>query len=114
MKLVVQVKLLPTPEQVVAPEATLRACNEAAGRASVAAFEAGVFSRNDLQKLVYAELKAGFGLSVQPAVRTVKKVVDAYATLRANVRAGGGSGVRGRGGGCGRSRSRSSSGGPRR
>ncbi|MFH8737836.1 hypothetical protein [Streptomyces sp. NPDC017964] len=30
MKLVVQVKLLPTPEQAAALEATLRACNRAA------------------------------------------------------------------------------------
>ncbi|MDT0488205.1 helix-turn-helix domain-containing protein, partial [Streptomyces doebereineriae] len=30
MKLVVQVRLLPTPEQAAALEATLHACNEAA------------------------------------------------------------------------------------
>ncbi|MGH3311071.1 MAG: RNA-guided endonuclease TnpB family protein [Streptomyces sp.] len=88
MKLVVQVKLLPSPDQAAALEATLVACNRAADRASVTAFEVGVFSRNALQKLVYVELKAGFGLSAQPAVRTVKKVVDAYSALRANVRAG--------------------------
>ncbi|MFI1290388.1 hypothetical protein ACH4VM_18190 [Streptomyces sp. NPDC020792] len=34
MKLVVQVKLLPTPLQATALEATLRACNEAAAWAS--------------------------------------------------------------------------------
>ncbi|WP_457784802.1 transposase [Streptomyces mirabilis] len=37
---------------------------------------------------MYADLKTAFGLSAQPAVRVVKKVVDAYATLRANLRAG--------------------------
>jgi IS605 OrfB family transposase len=47
-----------------------------------------VTSRNDLQKLVYGRLKGEFGLGAQAAVRTVKKVVDAYATLAANVRAG--------------------------
>ncbi|MEC4016194.1 hypothetical protein [Streptomyces sp. H27-D2] len=41
-----------------------------------------------MQKLVYSELKAEFGLGAQAAVRTVEKVVDAYTTLRANVRAG--------------------------
>ncbi|MER5899682.1 transposase [Streptomyces mirabilis] len=88
MKLVVQVKLLPTPVQASALEATLRACNRAATHASTVAFNRGVRDRSGLQKEVYADLKAAFGLSAQPAVRAVKKVVDAYATLRANLRAG--------------------------
>ncbi|QIY77598.2 RNA-guided endonuclease InsQ/TnpB family protein [Streptomyces sp. RLB1-33] len=88
MKLVVQVKLLPTPVQASALEATLRACNRAATHASTVAFNRGVRDRNGLQKEVYADLKAAFGLSAQPAVRAVKKVVDAYATLRANLHAG--------------------------
>ena len=41
-----------------------------------------VKDRNGLQKLVYADIKAAFGLSAQPAVRVVKKVVDAYSALR--------------------------------
>lgn len=67
--------------------ATLAACNTAADRVSRVAFERRVFSRNDVQKLVYAELKAA-GLGAQAAVRTIKKVVDAYTTLRANLRNG--------------------------
>ncbi|MFD6820105.1 MULTISPECIES: RNA-guided endonuclease InsQ/TnpB family protein [unclassified Streptomyces] len=82
MKLVVRVKLLPTPEQASALDATLRACNRAAGHVARVAFEQGVTSRNDLQRLVYAEVKASFGLSAQPTVRVVKKVVDAYAARR--------------------------------
>lgn len=88
MKLVVQVKLLPTPEQALALEATLRACNRAATYASQVAFAKHLKDRNGLQKEVYAELKATFGLSAQPVVRAVKKVVDAYATLKANLQAG--------------------------
>ncbi|MGW3414710.1 RNA-guided endonuclease TnpB family protein, partial [Streptomyces sp. NPDC000888] len=88
MKLVVQVKLLPSPEQVAALEATLRACNRAADHVSRIAFEAGVRDRNGLQKLVYADVKAAFGLSAQPAVRVVKKVVDAYSALAASLKAG--------------------------
>ncbi|MGW1887962.1 RNA-guided endonuclease TnpB family protein, partial [Streptomyces sp. NPDC001970] len=88
MKVVVQVKLLPSPEVGAALAATLRVCNRAADAASVLAYERGATSRNELQKLVYARLKAEFGLAAQPAVRTVKKVVDAYTTLRANIRAG--------------------------
>lgn len=83
-----QVKLLPSPEVAAALAATLAVCNRAADAVSVVAYEAGTRSRNGLQKLVYARLKAEFGLAAQPAVRTVKKVVDAYATLRANIRAG--------------------------
>ncbi|MER7794445.1 transposase [Streptomyces sp. NPDC097640] len=88
MKLVVQVKLLPTPEQASALEATLCACNRAADYAAQVAFAKGLKDRNGLQKEVYADLKAKFGLSAQPVVRAVKKVVDAYTTLRANLRAG--------------------------
>ncbi|CDR05178.1 RNA-guided endonuclease InsQ/TnpB family protein [Streptomyces iranensis] len=88
MKLAVQVKLLPTPVQAAALEATLRACNRAVDQASRVAYETGVTSRNDLQKAVYTDLKAQYALSAQPVVRVVKKVVDAYTTLRANLKAG--------------------------
>ncbi|WP_208903435.1 RNA-guided endonuclease InsQ/TnpB family protein [Streptomyces incarnatus] len=88
MKLVIQVKLLPTPEQASALESTLRACNRAATYASQIGFAQDIKDRNGLQKEVYADLKATFGLSAQPVVRTVKKVVDAYASLKANLRAG--------------------------
>ncbi|WP_199850402.1 RNA-guided endonuclease InsQ/TnpB family protein [Streptomyces sp. CMB-StM0423] len=88
MRLVVQVRLLPKPEEASALQRTLHACNAAANRASAAAYSTGKRSRNDLQREVYAELKADFGLSAQAAVRSVKKAVDAYTTLKANVRAG--------------------------
>ncbi|MFG3023042.1 RNA-guided endonuclease InsQ/TnpB family protein [Streptomyces sp. NPDC048254] len=88
MRLVVQVKLLPTPGQASALEATLRACNRAATYASKVAVAKGLKDRNSLQREVYTDLKAMFGLSAQPAVRTVKKVVDAYTVLKANSRAG--------------------------
>lgn len=42
VKLIVQVKLLPTPEQAAALEATLHACNEAATWASRVAFDKDV------------------------------------------------------------------------
>lgn len=86
VKLVVQVKLLPSPEQAAALAATLHACNEAASYVSRVAFETTTFGRNDLQRRVYAQVKASFGLSAQPTVRTIKKVVDAYTTLHANLR----------------------------
>lgn len=88
VKLVVQVKLLPTPVQAAALAATLHACNAAAEHVSSVAFERNVKSRNELQKLCYHTIKDRFGLSAQPAVRVVKKVVDSYAALHASIQAG--------------------------
>ena len=87
VKRVVQVKLLPTPEQAAALAATLRACNEAASWVSGVAFEQRVTSRTPLQQLVYAQVKAR-GLSAQPALHVIRKVADAYTSLRATIRAG--------------------------
>ncbi|MEO3863590.1 transposase [Acrocarpospora sp. B8E8] len=87
MRLVVQVRLLPTPEQAAALEATLHAVNQAANQVSAAAFADAVRSRAALQTRLYGELKAA-GLSAQPALHVIRKVADAYTTLRANLRAG--------------------------
>ncbi|MGH4030102.1 RNA-guided endonuclease InsQ/TnpB family protein [Actinomycetota bacterium Odt1-20B] len=87
MKLVVRVKLLPTPLQAAALEETLRACNEAANWLSGQAFEHAIVSRAGLQVLAYGELKAR-GLSAQPALHVLRKVADAYTTLKANLKAG--------------------------
>ena len=88
VKLVVQVRLLPTAEQAAALAATLDACNAAANHVSQVSFERKVFSRNGLQNVTDGDLRERFGLGAQPAVRVVKKVVDAYTTLRASIRAG--------------------------
>jgi putative transposase len=89
VKIVVWVKLLPTAEQAAALAETLHLCNTAANQVSAVAY--GRFGlkarRNTLQPVVYGELKAA-GLGAQAVVRVVKKVVDAYATLRANIQAG--------------------------
>ncbi|MFE5588735.1 RNA-guided endonuclease InsQ/TnpB family protein [Streptomyces sp. NPDC056549] len=87
MKLVVRVKLLPTPEQAAALEATQRTCNESANWLSVRAFEGGRTSRAALQASAYTELKAR-GLSAQPALHVLRKVADAYTALKANLKAG--------------------------
>ncbi|MFD7407407.1 RNA-guided endonuclease InsQ/TnpB family protein [Streptomyces sp. NPDC059866] len=88
MKLVVQVKLLPTPVQAAALEATLRACNEAATWASEVAFENDVKNNFALRRLTYDEVKARWNLGAQAAQHVVKKTCDAYATLKANLKAG--------------------------
>ncbi len=88
VKLVVQVKLLPTPVQAAALEATLHACNEAATWVSGIAFEREEFKNFALRKQVYGEVKSRWGLGAQAAQHVIKKTCDAYATLKANLRAG--------------------------
>ncbi|MGW3726848.1 RNA-guided endonuclease InsQ/TnpB family protein [Streptomyces sp. NPDC000851] len=88
MKLVVEVKLLPTPVQAAALEATLRACNEAATWVSWVAFENDVKKNFALRRLTYDEVKARWRLGAQAAQHVVKKTCDAYATLKANLKAG--------------------------
>jgi len=88
VKIVVQVKLLPTPEQAAALESTLHACNAAATEVAGMARELGCYRNYDLRKLAYHAVKADYGLGAQAAQHVIKKVCDAYATLRANIRAG--------------------------
>ncbi|MGV9376418.1 RNA-guided endonuclease InsQ/TnpB family protein [Nonomuraea sp. NPDC003707] len=88
VRLVVQVKLLPTPEQATALEATLRAANRAATLVARIAFDQRCFRNFDLRKHAYEQVKAEFGLAAQAAQHVIKKVADAYRTLHANVAAG--------------------------
>nr|WP_308038728.1 transposase [Streptomyces sp. PSKA30] len=89
MKIVKQVKLVPDATQAPALERTLPAINEAANWVSATGFEHFGLkaSVRELRKLCYGELKArGFG--AQAAQHIIKRVADAYTTLRANIRAG--------------------------
>jgi transposase, IS605 OrfB family, central region len=88
VKQVVQVRLLPTPKQASALLATLNACNAAASWLSEQMHTAGIFRKFDVQKRFYTELRERFGLAAQPAIRVIGKTVDAYTTLRANLKAG--------------------------
>jgi IS605 OrfB family transposase len=88
VKLVVQVKMLPTPLQAAALEVTLRACNEAATWAAGVAFEKGVQRNFALREHTYEQIKARWGMGAQAAQHVIKKACDAYATLKANLRAG--------------------------
>ncbi|WP_442811292.1 RNA-guided endonuclease InsQ/TnpB family protein [Streptosporangium sp. NBC_01756] len=88
VRLVVQVKLLPTPEQAAALEATLNAVNTAACQVSRLAHQQRTFRNYDLRKHAYEEIKAGYGLAAQAAQHVIKKVADAYTTLHANLRNG--------------------------
>lgn len=80
---------MPDAMQAPAFERTLPAINDAANRVSVVSFEHFGLkgSVRELRKLCYGELKArGFG--AQAAQHIIKRVADAYTTLRANIRAG--------------------------
>ncbi|WP_306279723.1 RNA-guided endonuclease InsQ/TnpB family protein, partial [Streptomyces malaysiensis] len=79
------------PDAVQAPafERTLPAINEAANWVSAVSFEYFKLkgSVRELRKLCYGELKArGFG--AQAAQHIIKRVADAYTTLRASIMAG--------------------------
>jgi hypothetical protein len=76
VKRVVQVKLLPTPVQAAALEATLRACNEAAGWASGVADEKDVKRNFAPHEHTYGEVKARWGLGAQPSQHVIKKTCD--------------------------------------
>lgn len=88
MKLVVQVKLLPAPEQASALESTLRACNTAASEVAATAWEIGCYRNYDLRRHTYDGIKGDYGLGAQAAQHVIKKVCDAYRTLAANLRNG--------------------------
>lgn len=78
MKLIAQVKLLPTQAQSDGLKRTMQATNDAANYASQQAWANRTFGRVPLQKLVYYDLRAQFGLSAQTACLCVRKVADAY------------------------------------
>lgn len=90
VKMVVQVKLLPTPEQETALRATLRVCNEAARWVSDVAFESDAFKNLTLRKQCYGEVRGRWGLGAQAAQHVIKKVSDAYTVLRASLKASSG------------------------
>jgi IS605 OrfB family transposase len=71
-------KLAPSGEQVAMLDATMRACNAAANRVAEVAFERRTANKIALQKVVYADLRADFGLSSQMAVRAIAKACEAY------------------------------------
>lgn len=88
MKLAVRVKLLPTPVQAAALEATLHARNEAATWAAHVAFEEKAAKPPALREHTYQQIKARWKLGAQAAQHAIKKACDAYTALHANLRNG--------------------------
>ncbi|MFI0465715.1 RNA-guided endonuclease InsQ/TnpB family protein [Saccharopolyspora sp. 5N102] len=89
MKIVTQVRLLPDAAQASVLERNLSAINHAANGVSETGFEHHGLrgSVKQLRSLSYGALKErGFGAQV--AQHIIKRVVDSYTTLRANIRNG--------------------------
>ena len=78
MKLIAQVKLLPTPEQAGALRHTLEQANAACRFVSDTAWETKTFRQYDLHHKCYQSVREQFGLSAQVTVRAIAKVADAY------------------------------------
>lgn len=78
MKLIAQVKLLQTPEQVHALQHTLEAANAACNFLSKQAWQTRTFKQYDLHHRCYRETRDKFELSAQMIVRCIAKVADAY------------------------------------
>jgi IS605 OrfB family transposase len=86
VKLIVQLKLVTTPEDHAALLATLERANDAANAISQVAWETRTFGQFALQKATYYDIKARFGLTAQLVVRVTSKVVDAYKLDRKRLR----------------------------
>jgi IS605 OrfB family transposase len=78
MKLVANIKILPSPDQAKQLRDTLERCNQACNFLAARAFETGKIRQFDLHKIGYADARAMFGLTAQAAVRCIAKVADAY------------------------------------
>ena len=78
MKLIAQVKLLPTLEQADALRKTLERANAACQFVSDTAWETKTFRQYDLHHKCYQAVRKQFNLSAQVAVRAIAKVADAY------------------------------------
>jgi predicted transposase len=86
VKLIAQLKLLPTPEQAAALLRTLETTNAACNYMSQVAWDAKTFGKFDLQKLCYEPVRQQFGLAAQVTIRALAKVGDAYKLDKARIR----------------------------
>jgi len=82
MKLVANIKLLPTPAEAGALRRTLERANAACNWLSGRAFETGTLRQFSIHQLCYFEARDRFELTAQMAVRCIAKVADAYKAGR--------------------------------
>jgi len=82
MKLTIQLKLHPTPEQADALRRTLETANTACDYISRVAWESKTYRQFPIHRLTYQAVRKTFGLTAQLAVRCIAKVADAYKLNR--------------------------------
>jgi len=82
MRLVVQVRLLPSKQQDALLQTTLERCNEACTWISKQAVSLGIFHKIAIQKAVYGDVRSQFGLGAQAAVRCIAKVANSHKVGR--------------------------------
>jgi IS605 OrfB family transposase len=78
MKLIAQLKLLPTAQHMDALRRTLEAANAACNHISDVAWQTRTFGKFALQQLCYQDVRETFGLAAQITIRALAKVGDAY------------------------------------
>jgi IS605 OrfB family transposase len=85
---VVQVRLEANTAQLDVLARTLIACNATANLVSEVAHSQKVHRSRDLRAITYAQARQHAGLGSQVAQSCIRKVADAYTTLKANLRNG--------------------------
>jgi putative transposase len=88
MKQVVQVRLEASAAQLDVLARTLIACNDTANVVSKVAHRNRVYRSRDLRAITYAQARQHAGLGAQVAQSCIRKVADAYTSLRTNLRNG--------------------------
>jgi putative transposase len=78
MKLIAQVKLLPTAQQANALRQTLELANAACNAISQQAWEQQTLRQFPLHKLTYQAVREQYPLSAQVVVTCIAKVADVY------------------------------------
>ncbi len=80
MKLIAEIKLLPTTSQEEILQATLETANDVCNYLSARALEAKTFRQFDLHYLAYKDTREAFGIVADLTIRCIAKVADAYKT----------------------------------
>ncbi len=78
MKLVVQIKLVPSAEQAKVLLHTLEVSNAACDKLAQIAWDTNEFRRFPLHKLCYRQIRDEFPLSAETVILAIAKVTDAY------------------------------------
>jgi putative transposase len=86
MKLTIQLKLLPTPQQAALLKHALEQANAACDFISQTTWQTQTFRQFPLHRLTYQAVRQTFGLAAQLTVRCIVKVADAYKLDRHRLR----------------------------